>query len=79
MAILTRPEILLLAGLLALIFVFMKNRWVASQPIGNEKMKEISDQIAKGAMFKADYQIKSDASSPEDKNGQFNFGTAIWF
>ena len=35
-------------------------------------------KIAKGAMFKADYQIKSDASS-EDKNGQFNFGTAIWF
>ena len=36
-------------------------------------------KIAKGAMFKADYQIKSDASSIEDKNGQFNFGTAIWF
>ena len=27
MAILTRPEILLLAGLLALIFVFIKNRF----------------------------------------------------
>ena len=36
-------------------------------------------KVAKGAMFKADYQIKSDASSEEDKNGQFNFGTAIWF
>ena len=36
-------------------------------------------KIAKGAMFKADYQIKSDASSSEEKNGQFNFGTAIWF
>lgn len=35
-------------------------------------------KIAKGAMFKADYQIISDASS-EDKRGQFNFGTAIWF
>jgi len=35
-------------------------------------------KIAKGAMFKADYQIIADASS-EDKRGQFNFGTAIWF
>ena len=35
-------------------------------------------KIAKGAMFKADYQIFSDASS-EDKRGQFNFGTSIWF
>ena len=35
-------------------------------------------KIAKGAMFKADYQIISNASS-EDKRGQFNFGTAIWF
>ena len=35
-------------------------------------------KLAKGAMFKADYQIISDASS-EDKRGQFNFGTAIWF
>ena len=35
-------------------------------------------KIAKGAMFKADYQIISDASR-EDKRGQFNFGTAIWF
>jgi hypothetical protein len=35
-------------------------------------------KVAKGAMFKADYQIKSDASS-EETRGQFNFGTAIWF
>ena len=35
-------------------------------------------KVAKGAMFKADYQILSNASS-EDKKGQFNFGTAIWF
>jgi hypothetical protein len=35
-------------------------------------------KVAKGAMFKADYQIISNASS-EDSKGQFNFGTAIWF
>jgi len=45
----------------------------------NEITIGLGYKIAKGAMFKADYQIKSDASSPEDKNGQFNFGTAIWF
>ena len=35
-------------------------------------------KVAQGAMFKADYQIKSNAGS-DDKSGQFNFGTAIWF
>jgi hypothetical protein len=35
-------------------------------------------KVAQGAVFKADYQIISDASR-EDKRGQFNFGTAIWF
>ena len=35
-------------------------------------------KVAQGAMFKADYQIKSNAES-DDKLGQFNFGTAIWF
>jgi hypothetical protein len=35
-------------------------------------------KVAQGAMFKADYQIKSNAGSDE-KSGQFNFGTAIWF
>jgi len=35
-------------------------------------------KVAEGAMFKADYQLKSDASY-EDSNIQFNFGTAIWF
>ena len=35
-------------------------------------------KVAQGAMFKADYQIKSNARSDE-KIGQFNFGTAIWF
>ena len=35
-------------------------------------------KVTQGAMFKADYQIKSNAGSDE-KSGQFNFGTAIWF
>jgi hypothetical protein len=35
-------------------------------------------KVAGGAMFKADYQILSNEGS-EDKKGQFNFGTAIWF
>ena len=35
-------------------------------------------KVAQGAMFKADYQIKSNAGFDE-KSGQFNFGTAIWF
>jgi len=35
-------------------------------------------KVAQGAMFKVDYQIKSNAGSNE-KIEQFNFGTAIWF
>jgi len=35
-------------------------------------------KVAPGAVFKADYQIKSNASSDEEK-GQFNLGVGIWF
>ncbi len=35
-------------------------------------------KVAQGAVFKADYQIKSDASSDEEK-GQFNLGIGVWF
>tara|TARA_B100001142_G_scaffold321990_1_gene369558 strand:- start:556 stop:1728 length:1173 start_codon:yes stop_codon:yes gene_type:complete len=35
-------------------------------------------KVAQGAVFKADYQIKSDASSDEEK-GQFNLGVGVWF
>ena len=35
-------------------------------------------KVAKGAVFKADYQIKSDASS-DDKKGQVNLGVGVWF
>ena len=35
-------------------------------------------KVSDGAMFKADYQILSNEGN-ENKKGQFNFGTAIWF
>ena len=35
-------------------------------------------KVAKGAMFKTDYQIKSDAGSDEE-TGQFNLGVGVWF
>jgi hypothetical protein len=35
-------------------------------------------KVAQGAVFKADYQIKSNASSDEE-TGQFNLGVGIWF
>ena len=48
-------------GILALIFVFIKNRWVTKQDIGNEKMARIAQNIAEGAMsfLKAEYKILS--------------------
>ena len=48
-------------GLLALLFVFIKNSWVSKQEIGNEKMEKISKNIADGAMsfLKSEYKIIS--------------------
>ena len=48
-------------GILALIFVFLKNNWVSKQEVGNEKMKRIAKNIADGAMsfLKAEYKILS--------------------
>ncbi len=48
-------------GILALIFVFIKNRWVTKQDVGNEKMARIAQNIAEGAMsfLKAEYKILS--------------------
>ena len=37
-------------GLLGLLFVIVKNNWIAKQEIGNEKMATIANNIAKGAM-----------------------------
>ena len=37
-------------GVLALIFVVIKNNWVSKQDVGNEKMSRIAKNIADGAM-----------------------------
>ena len=48
-------------GILALVFVFWKNSWVAKQDEGDEKMSQIAKNIADGAMsfLKAEYKILS--------------------
>ena len=48
-------------GVLALLFVFIKNSWVSKQEAGNEKMARIASNIADGAMsfLKAEYKILS--------------------
>ena len=48
-----------LFGVLALLFVYFKNRWVSKQDAGNEKMTRIAKHIADGAMsfLKAEYKI----------------------
>ena len=37
-------------GLIGLIFVVVKNNWIARQEVGNEKMATIANNISKGAM-----------------------------
>ncbi|MBT8393551.1 MAG: sodium-translocating pyrophosphatase, partial [Bacteroidia bacterium] len=46
-------------GVLALIFVLIKNIWVSKQDVGDEKMANIAKHIAEGAMsfLKAEYRI----------------------
>ncbi|WP_445955707.1 sodium-translocating pyrophosphatase [Yeosuana sp.] len=46
-------------GVLALLFVYIKNVWVSKQDAGNEKMTKIAKHIADGAMsfLKAEYKI----------------------
>ena len=46
-------------GVLALLFVFVKNRWVAKQDAGTPKMTKIAKHITDGAMsfLKAEYKI----------------------
>ena len=48
-------------GILGLLFVMVKNKWVTRQEVGNEKMAKIAENIAKGAMsfLKAEYRILS--------------------
>jgi len=54
-------QILPAFGVLALLFVFIKNNWVSKQEVGNEKMARIAKNIADGAMsfLKAEYKILS--------------------
>ncbi len=48
-------------GILALLFVFIKNVWVSKQEVGDAKMARIAKNIADGAMsfLKAEYKILS--------------------
>ncbi|MDP5231929.1 MAG: sodium-translocating pyrophosphatase [Cellulophaga sp.] len=50
-----------LFGVVALLFVFVKNMWVSKQDAGNEKMTRIAKSISDGAMsfLKAEYKILS--------------------
>ena len=49
------------SGLVALLFVYLKNNWVASRDVGSEKMERIAKNIADGAMafLTAEYKILS--------------------
>ncbi|MEO1484345.1 MAG: sodium-translocating pyrophosphatase [Bacteroidota bacterium] len=54
-------QFLPLFGVLALLFVFIKNAWVSKQEVGDETMAGIAKNIADGAMsfLKAEYKILS--------------------
>ena len=49
------------SGILALLFVYIKNNWVASREVGSEKMERIAKNIEDGAMafLRAEYKILS--------------------
>ena len=48
-----------LAGLIGIIFIILKSRWIDQQDGGNEKMQRIAGYISRGAMafLKAEYRI----------------------
>ena len=48
-----------ISGIIALVFVYIKNKWVTSNDVGSEKMKRIAKNISDGAMafLKAEYKI----------------------
>ena len=50
-----------LLGLVGLLYTFVKFKWVSKQDAGNDRMKEISNYIAEGAMafLKAEWKILS--------------------
>ena len=47
------------AGLIAMLFVYVKSAWVSKQEVGTEKMARIAKSIAEGAMafLKAEYKV----------------------
>ena len=49
------------SGIIALVFVYVKNKWVASNDVGSKKMERIAKNISDGAMafLKAEYKILS--------------------
>lgn len=49
------------AGILALLYTFVKSAWVSKQDVGTEKMGRIANHIANGAMafLKAEYRVLS--------------------
>ncbi|EAR00850.1 sodium-translocating pyrophosphatase [Maribacter sp. HTCC2170] len=54
-------QLLPVFGVVALLFVFVKNMWVSKQEVGDDKMARIAKNIADGAMsfLKAEYKILS--------------------
>ena len=48
-----------ISGIIALVFVYIKNKWVTSNDVGSEKMERIAKNISDGAMafLKAEYKI----------------------
>ncbi len=48
-----------LAGILGLIFIYLKSKWIDKQDAGNEKMQRIAGYISRGAMafLRAEYRI----------------------
>ncbi len=46
-------------GIIALLYTFVKSRWVSSQPAGNDRMREIAGYIADGAkaFLSAEYKV----------------------
>ena len=48
-----------ISGITALIFVYIKNKWVTSNDVGSEKMERIAKNISDGSMafLKAEYKI----------------------
>ena len=38
------------SGIVALLFVYLKNNWVTSKEVGSEKMDRIAQNISDGAM-----------------------------